>query len=41
MVFEEVLDKSCYLRMGLVVTGAAVVVVGAGVVVGIFFGLNL
>lgn len=37
-MFEEVLDKSCYLRMGLVVTGA---VVGAAVVVGNFLGLNL
>lgn len=40
-MFEEVLDKSCYLRMGLVVTGAVVVVGTVVVVVGYFFGLNL
>lgn len=34
------LDQSCYLRMGLVVTGC-VVVVGDIVVVGNFFGRNL
>lgn len=39
-MFAEVLGESCYLRMGLVVTGG-VVVVGAVVVVGNFFGLNL
>lgn len=39
-MFAEVLGESCYLRMGLVVTGD-VVVVGAVVVVGNFFGLNL
>lgn len=37
----EVLDKSCYLRMGLVVIGAVVVVGMVGVVGGDFFGLNL
>lgn len=40
-MFEEVLDKSCYLRMGLVVAGAAVVVGATVVVGGNFFGLNL
>lgn len=39
-MFAEGLGESCYLRMGLVVTGD-VVVVGAVVVVGTFFGLNL
>lgn len=39
-MFAEVLGASCYLRMGLVVTGGAVVA-GAVVVVGNFFGLNL
>lgn len=38
--YQLLLDKSCYLRIGLVVTGC-VVVVGGSVVARNFFGLNL